>query len=591
MDSQKEEVYEFLKRIDMLQYHDAFCREGFECIESIADIQESDFEVLGVKRGHRRFIQRRALEIINPVRYSRDLPPITSPIPAAQQVHQTSLEHHGPSLSLEETEPLTAYLHRPHPQHLIIQKGPYNSPGEQRLQQLQPQPQHVSPGPAQQYSPVYPSYLRNYSPHHRHQHQAPTMSVEQPQRNISQQQSIHPTSPFSPRQTIPFPMPAAEATVGQPPSMHTDSPAPGASTSSARPQPKPLQPPAQHKQQQQSSDQPSLPVASPTKPARRSIHGVTKVPHVTTYVSPEQMAFTQQHHSHPHSRQQQPQSTSYSHQPTSASTDASSPRRQHTSPTSPFSGPYQQQQQQHSIPSIANVIRIPSMRQRTRGQSMASNTSAGTTAQAAASSNRRRSSRADPRSPYSRPTAIPQSPHSPPSPQSPTSPQSPRRTYRRHPKKDPNAPEKWRSAYQLFRDDVNRELHGQDIPFSEMSKIHSKRWAELSPEMSEMYYQRSKSDKEEYLRKMAVYEQTLEYKQYEEYLEKFFKQDSTVNRVGRPKGTRSSSSKGKGTSVGPSTMHARSQSTGRSSGSKQRDESMSPQSSPVLQLSKDPTPQ
>ncbi|KAJ2623221.1 hypothetical protein GGI25_000988 [Coemansia spiralis] len=90
---------------------------------------------------------------------------------------------------------------------------------------------------------------------------------------------------------------------------------------------------------------------------------------------------------------------------------------------------------------------------------------------------------------------------------------------------------------------------------------------------------------------MAVYEQTLEYKQYEEYLEKFFKQDSTVNRVGRPKGTRSSSSKGKGTSVGPSTMHARSQSTGRSSGSKQRDESMSPQSSPVLQLSKDPTPQ
>ncbi|KAJ1667238.1 hypothetical protein EV178_001488 [Coemansia sp. RSA 1646] len=119
------------------------------------------------------------------------------------------------------------------------------------------------------------------------------------------------------------------------------------------------------------------------------------------------------------------------------------------------------------------------------------------------------------------------------------------RTYRRHPKKDPNAPEKWRSAYQLFRDDVNRELHGQDIPFSDMSKIHSKRWAELSEDLRVKYFEQSNRDKEEYLRKMAAYEQTLEYKQYGEYLHNFYKQDSTVNRVGRPKGTRSSASKGK----------------------------------------------
>ncbi|KAJ2547669.1 hypothetical protein EV175_005127 [Coemansia sp. RSA 1933] len=101
------------------------------------------------------------------------------------------------------------------------------------------------------------------------------------------------------------------------------------------------------------------------------------------------------------------------------------------------------------------------------------------------------------------------------------------RTYRRHPKKDPNAPEKWRSAYQLFRDDVNRELHGQDIPFSDMSKIHSKRWSELSKELSAKYFEQSNRDKEEYLRKMAAYELTLEYKQYIEYLHNFYKQDST----------------------------------------------------------------
>ncbi|KAJ2329374.1 hypothetical protein GGI00_003955, partial [Coemansia sp. RSA 2681] len=98
------------------------------------------------------------------------------------------------------------------------------------------------------------------------------------------------------------------------------------------------------------------------------------------------------------------------------------------------------------------------------------------------------------------------------SPKSPVSPQSPKRTYRRHPKKDPNAPEKWRSAYQLFRDDVNRELQGQEIPFSEMSRIHSKRWTELSGDERATYVERSKIDKQDYKQKMDLYEQTLEFK-------------------------------------------------------------------------------
>ncbi|KAJ2877852.1 hypothetical protein IWW38_006470, partial [Coemansia aciculifera] len=140
------------------------------------------------------------------------------------------------------------------------------------------------------------------------------------------------------------------------------------------------------------------------------------------------------------------------------------------------------------------------MRQRTRGQSISS--------VVASTSSRRRDSRADPKRPYSRPSTDPD----PQSPNSPVSPQSPKRTYRRHPKKDPNAPEKWRSAYQLFRDDVNRELQGQDIPFSEMSRIHSKRWTELSVDERAMYVERSKVDKQEYKQKMELYEKTLEFK-------------------------------------------------------------------------------
>ncbi|KAJ2777569.1 hypothetical protein H4R18_005091 [Coemansia javaensis] len=267
MERPGDEVYEFLRDLDLLQYHDAFRHEGFERIESISDIQEADFEALGVKRGHRRLIRRRAMDLVSPPRYACDLPPISPPLLAAHAMHQSPLER-AASPVLEEGEPLTAYLHRQHPQARLARQEQHRSPAQQ----------HMAPLPAQPY---------------------------------------------------------------------------------------------------------------------------------------------------------------YTH-----------------------------------------------------GQ---------------------------------------------------------------HPKKDPNAPEKWRSAYQLFRDDVNRELQGQDIPFSEMSRIHSKRWAELDEQSRNMYTQRSDADKDEYLKKMAVYEQTDEYKagQYEAYLEQFYKQDSTVNRVGRPKGAKSAKSKGKAVDPGP----------------------------------------
>ncbi|KAJ2411553.1 hypothetical protein GGI10_004199, partial [Coemansia sp. RSA 2530] len=78
-----------------------------------------------------------------------------------------------------------------------------------------------------------------------------------------------------------------------------------------------------------------------------------------------------------------------------------------------------------------------------------------------------------------------------------------------------------------------------------MSKIHSKRWSQLNGDERATYVERSKVDKQEYKQKMELYEQTLEFKQYDEYLDQFYRQESTVNRVGRPKGTQSSKSKGK----------------------------------------------
>ncbi|KAJ1916476.1 hypothetical protein LPJ71_001947, partial [Coemansia sp. S17] len=54
MENQGDELHEFLQSLELLQYYEAFRREGFERLESIAEIQETDFEALGVKRGHRR---------------------------------------------------------------------------------------------------------------------------------------------------------------------------------------------------------------------------------------------------------------------------------------------------------------------------------------------------------------------------------------------------------------------------------------------------------------------------------------------------------------------------------------------------------
>lgn len=47
------------RELGLSQYLDAFVDQGFDSWETILDIQESDLDVLGVKLGHRRKLQRR----------------------------------------------------------------------------------------------------------------------------------------------------------------------------------------------------------------------------------------------------------------------------------------------------------------------------------------------------------------------------------------------------------------------------------------------------------------------------------------------------------------------------------------------------
>ncbi|THZ25804.1 hypothetical protein D6C91_02842 [Aureobasidium pullulans] len=62
-----------LSRLDLSHYHDTFVDEGFDTWETLMDITEADLEVLGVKLGHRRKLQR---AIFNA---SKDRTPLPSP--------------------------------------------------------------------------------------------------------------------------------------------------------------------------------------------------------------------------------------------------------------------------------------------------------------------------------------------------------------------------------------------------------------------------------------------------------------------------------------------------------------------------------
>ncbi|PVZ97596.1 hypothetical protein BB558_004587 [Smittium angustum] len=117
-----------------------------------------------------------------------------------------------------------------------------------------------------------------------------------------------------------------------------------------------------------------------------------------------------------------------------------------------------------------------------------------------------------------------------------------KRKYKKHPKKDPNAPEKWKSAYQLFRDDINKTIDIKKYSFVDLSKIHSEQWSGLNPQRKKHYEDLAKTAKIDYEKQMNIYRKSKQFKDYEDYLAQFYAQEDTVGRVGRPKGKKTSNS-------------------------------------------------
>ena len=96
-----------------------------------------------------------------------------------------------------------------------------------------------------------------------------------------------------------------------------------------------------------------------------------------------------------------------------------------------------------------------------------------------------------------------------------------KRNYRRHPKPDLNAPRRPYAAYVMFSNHVREEVNGQSMPFSEISKLVGEKWQALPPAEKEEWKELAAVPWEKYKQDLATYQQTDEYRKYEQYLAEF----------------------------------------------------------------------
>ncbi|CAG8466069.1 4449_t:CDS:2 [Acaulospora colombiana] len=106
-----------------------------------------------------------------------------------------------------------------------------------------------------------------------------------------------------------------------------------------------------------------------------------------------------------------------------------------------------------------------------------------------------------------------------------------KRKYRRHPKRDKNAPVKPLSAYVMFAHKVREEYRGKNIPFTEMAKIVGNRWKKIPPEEKKIIESNASKAKEEYQLALSTYKTTDNWKQYQEYLKEFKEKHNSNFRV------------------------------------------------------------
>jgi hypothetical protein len=93
------------------------------------------------------------------------------------------------------------------------------------------------------------------------------------------------------------------------------------------------------------------------------------------------------------------------------------------------------------------------------------------------------------------------------------------RPYRRHPRPDPYAPHKPKTAYVLFTEHVRQDPALGHPSFTEIAKETGKRWRELSHEERKIIWETPAADRlQDYKKELEHYKQTEEYRSHQTYL-------------------------------------------------------------------------
>ncbi|KAH7084734.1 hypothetical protein BKA63DRAFT_1660 [Paraphoma chrysanthemicola] len=118
------------------------------------------------------------------------------------------------------------------------------------------------------------------------------------------------------------------------------------------------------------------------------------------------------------------------------------------------------------------------------------------------------------------------------------------RPYRRHPRPDPNAPHKPKTAYVLFGEHVRQDPALSRSSFTDIAKETGRRWRDLTDEERVNTWEAPANDRlEKYKEELVCYKGTEEYRNYQMYLEEFKQQQHHSESMGSSHNKSSSAQK------------------------------------------------
>ncbi|KAL9581774.1 MAG: hypothetical protein Q9212_003691 [Teloschistes hypoglaucus] len=97
----------------------------------------------------------------------------------------------------------------------------------------------------------------------------------------------------------------------------------------------------------------------------------------------------------------------------------------------------------------------------------------------------------------------------------------PKRQYTRHPRPDPDAPQRPPSAYVLFSNAVRDELKDDSLSFADKAKTVGDRWRKLTDESREHWKQRASGPQEKYKTDWEQYQNSESHHDYQSYVSNF----------------------------------------------------------------------